>query len=173
MSNHTYNGWTNHATWLFNVWFEPQSIADVNAAKEAIEEATDAMPDFLRDFLCTDEINWDERSEHFEETEETEYFKGKRIQISIFMSPLNVHANYFPISGITKYVKYHPGLFLVAWHPKSSTENERTTIVVEHKNGVEILFRQIAGAVATGGASAAMPTAAKAADARAHLASSE
>lgn len=83
-----------------------------------------------------------------EETEETEYFKGKRIQISIFMSPLNVHANYFPISGITKYVKYHPGLFLVAWHPKSSTKNERTTIVVEHKNGVEILFRQIAGAVA-------------------------
>jgi len=83
-----------------------------------------------------------------EETEETEYFKGKRIQISIFMSPLNVHANYFPISGITKYVKYHPGLFLVAWHPKSSTENERTTIVVEHKNGAEILFRQIAGAVA-------------------------
>lgn len=83
-----------------------------------------------------------------EETEETEYFKGKRIQLSIFMSPLNVHANYFPISGITKYVKYHPGLFLVAWHPKSSIENERTTIVVEHKNGVEILFRQIAGAVA-------------------------
>ena len=83
-----------------------------------------------------------------EETEETEYFKGKRIQISIFMSPLNIHANYFPISGITKYVKYHPGLFLVAWHPKSSTENERTTIVVEHKNGAEILFRQIAGAVA-------------------------
>ena len=83
-----------------------------------------------------------------EETEEAEYFKGKRIQISIFMSPLNVHANYFPISGITKYVKYHPGLFLVAWHPKSSTENERTTIVVEHKNGTEVLFRQIAGAVA-------------------------
>ena len=83
-----------------------------------------------------------------EETEETEYFKGKRIQLSIFMSPLNVHANYFPISGITKYVKYHPGLFLVAWHPKSSTDNERTTIVVEHKNGTEVLFRQIAGAVA-------------------------
>ena len=83
-----------------------------------------------------------------EETEEAEYFKGKRIQLSIFMSPLNVHANYFPISGITKYVKYHPGLFLVAWHPKSSTDNERTTIVVEHKNGTEVLFRQIAGAVA-------------------------
>lgn len=83
-----------------------------------------------------------------EETQEKEYFKDKRIQISIFMSPLNVHANYFPISGITKYAKYHPGLFLVAWHPKSSTENERTTFVVEHKNGTEILFRQIAGAVA-------------------------
>jgi phosphatidylserine decarboxylase len=83
-----------------------------------------------------------------EETTENEYFKDKRIQISIFMSPLNVHANYFPISGVTKYAKYHPGLFLVAWHPKSSTDNERTTFVVEHKNGVEILFRQIAGAVA-------------------------
>lgn len=83
-----------------------------------------------------------------EETNESEYFKDKRIQISIFMSPLNVHANYFPISGITKFMKYHPGLFLVAWHPKSSTDNERTTIVVEHKNGTEVLFRQIAGAVA-------------------------
>jgi phosphatidylserine decarboxylase len=83
-----------------------------------------------------------------EETQENEYFKDKRIQISIFMSPLNVHANYFPISGITKYAKYHAGLFLVAWHPKSSTDNERTTFVVEHKNGAEILFRQIAGAVA-------------------------
>jgi phosphatidylserine decarboxylase len=83
-----------------------------------------------------------------EEVEETEYFKDRRIQISIFMSPLNVHANYFPISGTTTYMKYHPGLFLVAWHPKSSTENERTTLVVRHENGQEILFRQIAGAVA-------------------------
>ncbi len=83
-----------------------------------------------------------------EETQENEYFNDKRIQISIFMSPLNVHANYYPISGITKYVKYHPGLFLVAWHPKSSTDNERSTIVVENKNGTELLFRQIAGAVA-------------------------
>jgi phosphatidylserine decarboxylase len=83
-----------------------------------------------------------------EETEETEYFKDKRIQISIFMSPLNVHANYNPISGIVKYVKYHPGLFLVAWHPKSSTDNERSTFVVEHETGKEVLFRQIAGAVA-------------------------
>jgi phosphatidylserine decarboxylase len=83
-----------------------------------------------------------------EEVEENEFFKDKRIQVSIFMSPLNVHANYFPIGGETTYVKYHPGLFLVAWHPKSSTDNERSTIVVKHENGKEILFRQIAGAVA-------------------------
>lgn len=83
-----------------------------------------------------------------EEVEESEYFNDKRIQISIFMSPLNVHANYNPISGTVKYVKYHPGLFLVAWHPKSSTDNERTTMVIEHSNGQEVLFRQVAGAVA-------------------------
>jgi phosphatidylserine decarboxylase len=83
-----------------------------------------------------------------EEVEESEYFKDKRIQISIFMSPLNVHQNSNPISGLVKYVKYHPGLFLVAWHPKSSTDNERTTIVTEHESGQEVLFRQIAGAVA-------------------------
>lgn len=83
-----------------------------------------------------------------EEVEESEYFKDKRIQISVFMSPFNVHMNWFPINGIVKYVKYHPGLFLVAWHPKSSTDNERTTLVVEAKNKQEILFRQIAGALA-------------------------
>lgn len=83
-----------------------------------------------------------------EEVEETEYFKDKRIQVSIFMSPLNVHANYYPISGEVSYTKYHPGLFLVAWHPKSSTDNERSTCVVKHHNGTEVLFRQIAGALA-------------------------
>ena len=83
-----------------------------------------------------------------EETEENEYFKDRRIQVSIFMSPLNVHANFNPISGIIKYVKYHKGLFLVAWHPKSSTDNERSTVVTQHASGKEILFRQIAGAVA-------------------------
>jgi len=83
-----------------------------------------------------------------EEVEETEYFKDRRIQVSIFMSPLNVHANYYPLSGKVKYVKYHKGLFLVAWHPKSSTDNERSTVVVEHATGQEVLFRQIAGAVA-------------------------
>lgn len=83
-----------------------------------------------------------------EETEETEYFKDKRLQISIFMSPINVHVNRNPVSGIVSYFKYHPGKFLVAWHPKSSTDNERTTIVVRKQNGVEVLFRQIAGALA-------------------------
>jgi phosphatidylserine decarboxylase len=80
-----------------------------------------------------------------EEVEETEYFHDKRRQISIFMSPINVHMNRYPIAGLVKYVKYHPGLFLVAWHPKSSTDNERSTIVVEHKNKQQVLFRQIAG----------------------------
>lgn len=83
-----------------------------------------------------------------EEVTESEYFKDKRLQVSIFMSPTNVHVNRYPIGGLVKYVKYHPGLFLVAWHPKSSTDNERTTIVVEHKNGQSVLFRQIAGAMA-------------------------
>ncbi|SKC07605.1 phosphatidylserine decarboxylase [Sphingobacterium nematocida] len=83
-----------------------------------------------------------------EETEENEYFKDKRIQVSIFMSPINVHVTRNPISGIVTFFKYHPGKFLVAWHPKSSTDNERTTIVVKKDNGVEVLFRQIAGALA-------------------------
>ncbi len=83
-----------------------------------------------------------------EEVEEPEYFKGKRRQISIFMSPINVHVNRNPISGIVKFVKYHPGLYLVAWHPKASTDNERTTLVIQHPNGTEVLMRQIAGALA-------------------------
>jgi phosphatidylserine decarboxylase len=83
-----------------------------------------------------------------EEVEETEYFKDKRIQVSIFMSPLNVHIQWYPINGIVDYVKYHPGKYLVAWHPKSSTENERTTIVVTDQKNRSVLFRQIAGAVA-------------------------
>jgi phosphatidylserine decarboxylase len=83
-----------------------------------------------------------------EETEETEYLKGRRKQISIFMSPVNVHVNRMPIGGIISFYRYHAGKYLVAWHPKSSTENERTTVVVKTKNGVEILFRQIAGALA-------------------------
>ena len=83
-----------------------------------------------------------------EETEEAEHFKGRRLQISIFMSPINVHINRYPIAGDVIFFKYHPGKFLAAWEPKSSTDNERTTIVVKHKSGTEILFRQIAGALA-------------------------
>jgi phosphatidylserine decarboxylase len=83
-----------------------------------------------------------------EEVEESEYCKEKRLQVSVFMSPVNVHLNRYPISGKLKYFKYHPGLYLVAWHPKSSTENERTTIVVEDNKGRTVLYRQIAGALA-------------------------
>jgi phosphatidylserine decarboxylase len=83
-----------------------------------------------------------------EEVEENEYYKGKRRQISVFMSPVNVHINRNPISGIVKYFKYHPGKYLVAWHPKSSLENERTTVVLENKMNQSILMRQIAGALA-------------------------
>ncbi|PWL30201.1 phosphatidylserine decarboxylase family protein [uncultured Roseivirga sp.] len=84
-----------------------------------------------------------------ETTTEDEYFKGKeRIQVSIFMSPVNVHVNRNPVTGLIKYFKYHPGKYLVAWHPKSSTENERTTIVYQLHKNVEILIRQVAGAAA-------------------------
>ena len=83
-----------------------------------------------------------------EEVEEPEYFKGKRLQVSIFMSPINVHVTRYALNGTVKYSKYHPGKYLVAWHPKASTENERTTIVVENKVFGEVLYRQIAGAFA-------------------------
>lgn len=83
-----------------------------------------------------------------EEVYEKEFFKDKRIQVSIFMSPINVHVTRHPVGGKVKYSKYHPGKFLVAWHPKSSEENERTTVVVENQLAGEILYRQIAGAMA-------------------------
>ena len=83
-----------------------------------------------------------------EETEENEYFRDKRLQVSIFMSPFNMHSNRYPVSGQIKYVKYHSGDYMVAWHPKSSELNERSTIVIETAGGTEILVRQIAGAVA-------------------------
>lgn len=82
-----------------------------------------------------------------EEVVENEYFKTKKLQISIFMSPVNVHVNRNPVSGTVNYFRYHPGKYLVAWHPKSSTENERTTTVINN-NGEEILLRQIAGFLA-------------------------
>ena len=83
-----------------------------------------------------------------EEVEEPEYFKGKRRQVSIFMSPLNVHVTRYAASGTVTYSKYHPGKYLVAWHPKSSTDNERTTVVIHTPKFGEILYRQIAGALA-------------------------
>jgi len=83
-----------------------------------------------------------------EEVEEKEYFKGKRIQVSVFMSPNNVHVNFFPIAGKVVYSKYHTGKYLVAWHPKSSEENERTTVVIQGEGKRIVLMRQIAGAVA-------------------------
>lgn len=83
-----------------------------------------------------------------EETMENEYFKDLRLQVSIFMSPFNMHSNRYPVSGCIKYVGYHPGQNLVAWHPKSSELNERSTIVIKTADGTEILIRQIAGAVA-------------------------
>lgn len=83
-----------------------------------------------------------------EEVEEKEFLKGKCIQLSIFMSPLNVHVNRYPVSGKVIYTQYHPGKYLVAFHPKSSELNERTTVVVETENKSQVLFRQIAGALA-------------------------
>ncbi len=83
-----------------------------------------------------------------EETEEKEYFNDLRLQVSIFMSPLNMHSNRYPVSGKVKYVEYHPGNYMVAWHPKSSELNERSTIVIETDTGKEVLIRQVAGAVA-------------------------
>lgn len=83
-----------------------------------------------------------------EEVYEPEYFKDKRLMVSIFMSPLNVHVTRYGLSGLIKYSKYHPGKYLVAWHPKASEENERTSVVVENKVFGEVMYRQIAGALA-------------------------
>lgn len=83
-----------------------------------------------------------------EEVYEKEYFKEKRLQISIFMSPINVHVTRYPISGKVIYSKYHPGKYLFAWHPKASEDNERTTVVIANKSAGEILYRQVAGAMA-------------------------
>ena len=83
-----------------------------------------------------------------EETMENEYFKDMRLQVSIFMSPFNMHSNRYPVSGKIQYVCYHPGQNMVAWHPKSSELNERSTIVIKTSSGTEVMIRQIAGAVA-------------------------
>ena len=83
-----------------------------------------------------------------EEVYEPEYFKDKRLMVSIFMSPINVHVTRYALNGIVKYSKYHPGKYLVAWHPKESEENERTTVVINNRVYGEVMYRQIAGALA-------------------------
>ena len=83
-----------------------------------------------------------------EKVKENEYFKEERLMISVFMSPINVHVTRYPIGGSIAYSKYHPGKYLVAWHPKASEENERTTVVINHKNKLQVMYRQIAGALA-------------------------
>jgi len=83
-----------------------------------------------------------------EEVYEAEYFKEKRLQVSIFMSPINVHVTRYALNGLVKFSKYHAGKYLVAWHPKASEENERTTVVIENRIFGEVLYRQIAGALA-------------------------
>lgn len=113
----------------FNLWFFRQPIRPVTPDENLIIAPADG------------------KIVAIEEVFEPEYFKDKRLQVSIFMSPLNVHVNRYPVSGIVKYMKYHKGAYLVAWHPKSSELNERTSVVIENHHG-EILLRQIAGALA-------------------------
>jgi len=104
-----------------------------------------------RDFLTDDKVVLapvDGKVVVIEEVFEPEYYNEKRLQVSIFMSPLNVHVTRYPAGGKIVYSKYHPGKYLVAWHPKSSEENERTTVVIRTKNFGDVLYRQIAGAMA-------------------------
>ncbi len=115
--------------WAWVIWFFRLPVRDFSAGTELIVAPADGKVVVI------------------EETYEPEYFKDKRLQISIFMSPLNVHVNRAPIDGEVKYMKYHPGKYLVAWHPKSSTDNERTSLVIENEK-LPILLRQVAGALA-------------------------
>ena len=135
------------------------NFIDANWLKMAIQIATLLLLiiilQFFRNPKRTVEINEnhiiapvDGKVVVIEEVFEGEYFKDKRLQISIFMSPINVHVTRYGLSGLVKFSKYHPGKFLVAWHPKASEENERTTVVIENNTFGAILYRQIAGALA-------------------------
>ena len=135
------------------------NFIDANWLKMAIQIATLLLLiiilQFFRNPKRTIEINEnhiiapvDGKVVVIEEVFEGEYFKDKRLQISIFMSPINVHVTRYGLSGLVKFSKYHPGKFLVAWHPKASEENERTTVVIENNTFGAILYRQIAGALA-------------------------
>ena len=114
--------------------------------KKIISDATSDIANFAAEGLD----NLGTKLEHkvIEEVNENEYFKDKRLQVSIFMSPINVHVTRYPIGGKILFSKYHPGKYLFAWHPKSSEENERTTVVIENKKIGKLLYRQIAGALA-------------------------
>ncbi|MBS1505519.1 MAG: phosphatidylserine decarboxylase family protein [Bacteroidetes bacterium] len=141
--------------WLADYFFHPQSDAIRNIIIGVAVVFYLLLLQFFRNPIFTIQKNdkyilapADGKVVVIEETEETEHLKSRRKQISIFMSPVNVHVNRTPVGGQVSYFKYHPGKYLVAWHPKSSTENERTTVAVKMKSGHEILFRQIAGALA-------------------------
>lgn len=115
--------------WAWVVWFFRMPVRSFSAGEQMVVAPADGKVVVI------------------EETYEPEYFKDKRLQVSIFMSPLNVHVNRSPIDGVVKYMKYHPGKYLVAWHPKSSTDNERTSVVIEN-NRMQLMLRQVAGALA-------------------------
>ena len=116
--------------WLWIVWFFRLPKRDMVSSKKYIVAPADGKVVVI------------------EEVDVKEYFEDRRVQISIFMSPFNVHVNRSPIAGMVKYIRYHQGKYLVAWHPKSSEKNERNTVVIENESGVEILIRQIAGKLA-------------------------
>lgn len=124
-----YIGFGGFLIWTISFFRVPHRKINNNSAAEVVSSA-------------------DGRVVTIEEVFEPEYFKDKRIQVSVFMSPFNVHVNWYPIDGEVSYTKYHPGKFLVAYHPKSSTENERNTLVVKNTKDQEVLVRQIAGMMA-------------------------
>ncbi|RRN77173.1 phosphatidylserine decarboxylase family protein [Pseudoxanthomonas sp. SGD-10] len=133
-----------HVTWFVYLWYIVSFVLFITVLQFFRHPSRKWTLGEANDIICPA----DGKVVVIEETEETEFFKDRRIQVSVFMSPVNVHVNRNPISGIVKYFKYHPGKYLLAWDPKSSTDNERTTVVVENDNGVQVLFRQIAGALA-------------------------
>ncbi|MBC7653992.1 MAG: phosphatidylserine decarboxylase family protein [Oligoflexus sp.] len=143
VTNWIVNYYIPNVTWFVWLWYAVSLFLFITIL-QFFRSPTRAWNTNERQIICPA----DGKVVVIEETEESEYFKDKRLQISVFMSPIDVHVNRNPINGIVKYFKYHPGKYLVAWNPKSSTENERTTTVVEHEKGVKILYRQIAGALA-------------------------
>lgn len=135
-------------TFITTIWF--QKVVEITVLLFLL-----LILQFFRNPVRTVEINdnhiiapVDGKVVVIEEVFEGEFFKDKRLQVSIFMSPINVHVTRYALNGIVKFSKYHPGKFLVAWHPKASEENERTTVVIENPVFGEVLYRQIAGALA-------------------------